>query len=400
MGKKMHRKRTVEKDINSAEKMKMHKILTGYHVDLTSLIRKGLNDTRWMMKTKLTEKSMREFQFLLYASDNHVLLGFTVALGWLIWVQILKSKRKFLKKKRSHKLKQRQQWSFKKKKRQGKLRKLKRFKIEKKKGNAVINVVKTTVILRFQMRLKLRIKMALARTVPTQKARPETSRTRSSGEDCCYKVSNQVEVEDRVNNKDRGGPGRAGPRPDPPQKARHETARTRSRGDDYCDKVSNQVEVEGRVNNKDRGGPDRVGPMPDPPRKAWTETARTRSRGEDYCDKVSNQDRVNNKDGCGSGRAGPTRKENGLGSLMDRLAMAMEYLSCRSVWITCNLDFWGICFVHKVIGFWGSIAFKEYVMIDDSLISFAKKFGLYVVSIENFERMERCYGCSPSSFRM
>ncbi|KNA18804.1 hypothetical protein SOVF_067500 [Spinacia oleracea] len=240
----------------------MHKILTGDNVDLKSILRKGLNDTRWMMKTKLTEKSMREFQFLLYASDNSVLLGFTVALGWLIWVQILKSKRKFQKKKRSHKLKQRQQWSFKKKKRQGKLRKLKRFKIEKKKGNAVINVVKTTVILRFQMRLKLRIKMAVARSGPTQKARPETSRTRSSGEDCCYKVSNQVEVEGRVNNKDRGGPGL---RPDPPQKARPETARTRSRGDDYCDKVSNQD----RVNNKDGGGWGRAGPARPDPEREW-----------------------------------------------------------------------------------------------------------------------------------
>lgn len=82
------------------------------------------------------------------------------------------------------------------------------------------------------------------------------------------------------------------------------------------------------------------------------------------------------------------------GSLMFRLALAMKYLCSRNLFITSEWEFWTICFVQKVTGFWGSIAFHE--DLSDSLISFAKDFGLYVVSAEHLERLESCFGCSSS----
>ncbi|KMT06253.1 hypothetical protein BVRB_7g161780 [Beta vulgaris subsp. vulgaris] len=82
------------------------------------------------------------------------------------------------------------------------------------------------------------------------------------------------------------------------------------------------------------------------------------------------------------------------GSLMYRLAMSMKYLSVRNVNITCEWEFWVICFVKKFCGFWGSIAFDK--GLSDSLMSIAKEFGLPVVSSEHLERLESCFRCSSS----
>lgn len=83
-----------------------------------------------------------------------------------------------------------------------------------------------------------------------------------------------------------------------------------------------------------------------------------------------------------------------IGSPMYRLAMAMNVLSFRNVYITSEWEFWAICFIKEVCGFWRSIAFGD--GLSDSLIPVANEFGLYVVSDQVLERLESCYGCSSS----
>ncbi|XP_021760127.1 uncharacterized protein LOC110724953 isoform X1 [Chenopodium quinoa] len=82
------------------------------------------------------------------------------------------------------------------------------------------------------------------------------------------------------------------------------------------------------------------------------------------------------------------------GSQMYRLAMAIKYLSLRNVYVTSEWEFWTICFVQEVTGFWGSIALQE--DLSNSLSSVAKEFGLYVVSADHLARLESGFGCSSS----
>ncbi|KAL9228054.1 hypothetical protein vseg_003672 [Gypsophila vaccaria] len=84
-----------------------------------------------------------------------------------------------------------------------------------------------------------------------------------------------------------------------------------------------------------------------------------------------------------------------FGSLMYRLAMAMNVLCYRNVCITSEWEFWTVCFVQRVCGFWRSVAIAD--GLSGSLVSVAKDFGLCVVSSEMLERMDSCFACSTSA---
>ncbi|KAK9723974.1 hypothetical protein RND81_05G038300 [Saponaria officinalis] len=83
-----------------------------------------------------------------------------------------------------------------------------------------------------------------------------------------------------------------------------------------------------------------------------------------------------------------------FGSLMYRLAMAMNVLCYRNVRITSEWEFWMICFVQRICGFWRSVTISD--SLSGSFASVAKNFGLCVVSSELLERMDSCFACSAS----
>ncbi|XP_074276222.1 uncharacterized protein LOC141599977 [Silene latifolia] len=84
-----------------------------------------------------------------------------------------------------------------------------------------------------------------------------------------------------------------------------------------------------------------------------------------------------------------------FGSLMYRLAMAMNVLCYRNVFITSEWEFWTICLVQKICGFWRSVAIAD--GLSSAFASTAKSFGLCVVSSGLLERMESNFAVSTSA---
>lgn len=84
-----------------------------------------------------------------------------------------------------------------------------------------------------------------------------------------------------------------------------------------------------------------------------------------------------------------------VGSRVYRLALAMGFLSFRNVCVTSEWEFWAVCLVQQVFGFWRSIAIGG--GLSGYLTSVADKFGLDVVPCELLERLQSCFRCSSTT---
>ncbi|CAO2840764.1 unnamed protein product [Amaranthus hypochondriacus] len=84
-----------------------------------------------------------------------------------------------------------------------------------------------------------------------------------------------------------------------------------------------------------------------------------------------------------------------VGSRVYRLALAMGFLSFRNVCVTSEWEFWTVCLVQQVFGFWRSIAIGG--GLSDYFTSVALEFGLDVVSYDLLERLQSCFRCSSTT---
>lgn len=84
-----------------------------------------------------------------------------------------------------------------------------------------------------------------------------------------------------------------------------------------------------------------------------------------------------------------------VGSRVYRLALAMGFLSFRNLCVTTEWEFWAVCLVQQVFGFWRSIAIGG--GLSGYFTSVAYEFGLDVVSCEVFERLQSCFRCSSTT---
>ncbi|KAL9238735.1 hypothetical protein vseg_013119 [Gypsophila vaccaria] len=109
-----------EKDKNRiAEKMSEFILLMGYNADFQVVIAKELNRQIWLSSKTLCRKQCRELLYLLYMADSSTLLSFVVSLGRLVWRSHLRAKRRFLKKKLSVKIKDRERGREKRRRKSG-----------------------------------------------------------------------------------------------------------------------------------------------------------------------------------------------------------------------------------------------------------------------------------------
>lgn len=84
-----------------------------------------------------------------------------------------------------------------------------------------------------------------------------------------------------------------------------------------------------------------------------------------------------------------------VGSRVYRLALAMGFLSFRNLCVTSEWEFWAVCLVQQVFGFWRSISIGG--GLSGYFINVAQEFGLDVVSCEVFERLQSCFRCSSTT---
>ncbi|XP_021737497.1 uncharacterized protein LOC110704017 [Chenopodium quinoa] len=84
-----------------------------------------------------------------------------------------------------------------------------------------------------------------------------------------------------------------------------------------------------------------------------------------------------------------------VGSRVYRLALAMGFLSFRNLCVTSEWEFWAVCLVQQVFGFWRSIAIGG--GLSSSYTSVAHEFGLDVVPCDVFERLQSCFRCSSTT---
>ena len=84
-----------------------------------------------------------------------------------------------------------------------------------------------------------------------------------------------------------------------------------------------------------------------------------------------------------------------VGSRVYRLALAMRFLSFRNIRVTSEWEFWAVCLVQQVFGFWKSIAIGG--GLSDFFTNVAHQFGLYVVSCDILERLQSGFRCSSAT---
>ncbi|XP_074267997.1 uncharacterized protein LOC141591532 [Silene latifolia] len=94
-------------------------------------------------------------------------------------------------------------------------------------------------------------------------------------------------------------------------------------------------------------------------------------------------------------RRARSKKNVKVGSRVYRLGLAMGFLSFRNVCVTSEWEFFAVCLVQQVFGFWRSISIGG--ELDGSFVGVAQKFGLDVVSGERLDRLQSCLRCSSTT---